>query len=483
MNTIAFAMLLLWPVLALIPFAALAPHRASALVVVLGWLLLPNAGINFPGFPDYNKWTAMALGLGAGTVVFRADRLAALRPSVLDLPVLLWILGAIGSSVTSGYGLYDGISAAFSRSLTWGLPWLAGRIHFRTTKDLEDLLVILVGAALAHVPLVLWEVRMSPQLHNIVYGFAQHSFAQTQRGGGWRPMVFTEHGLALSLFHGCATLAALALHRVRERVAGMPVLAAFFVLAAVTLLCKSMGAIFLTLLGMLLLTVPLSLPAIATLLAVPVAYILVRLGHPTLLDSVLEVIGMVSAARMESLAYRWHCEDLLVEIGLRKPWFGVTTRGYATYDEYGQPSQVVTDSLWIISFVGFGLIGLFGSIGTFLFSSARGFLLSLRSGVMALRGAERGLGVILLLVTADCLVNAFATPVWILLAGAISAPREADDPQPATLPALAPEVEASMAARGRLVRRELRDAGQDVIAGGRLRRLPLQQPPSRERSP
>lgn len=483
MNSTAFAMLLLWPVLALIPYSVLAPHRASALVVVFGWLLLPNAGINFPGLPDYTKWTAMAVGLGAGTIVFHADRIAAFRPSALDVPVLLWILGAIGSSVTNGYGLYDGMSAALSRFLTWGMPWLAGRMHFRTTKDLEDMLAILVGAALAHVPLVLWEVRMSPHLHHIVYGFAQHSFAQTQRGGGWRPMVFTEHGLALSLFQGCATLAAFALYRVRERVAGVPVLAAFFVLAAVTLLCKSMGALVLTLLGMLLLTVPLPLPAIATLLSMPVAYMLVRLFHPTLLDAVLEFIGTISVARMESLAYRWHCEDLLAEIGFRKPWFGVTTRGYATYDEYGQPSQVVTDSLWIISFVGFGLLGLFGSIGTFLFSSARGFLLTLRSGAAGLRGGERGLGVILLLVTADCLVNSFATPVWILLAGAISAPRDAVDPQPGIQPALSLEAEASMAACGRLVRREMRDAGQDPLAGGRLRRLPLQQQPSRERSP
>ena len=57
-----------------------------------------------------------------------------------------------------------------------------------------------VLGGLIYVPLCLFEVRMSPQLHNMVYGFAQHSFGQTVRGGGWRPMVFMQHGLAVGLF-------------------------------------------------------------------------------------------------------------------------------------------------------------------------------------------------------------------------------------------------------------------------------------------
>lgn len=481
MNTTAYAMLVFWPLLALIPFSALAPHRASALVVIFGWLLLPNAGISFPGLPDYNKWTAMAIGLGAGTLLFHSDRLASLRLALVDVPVLMWILGAIGSSITNGYGIYDGMSAAFSRTLSWGIPWLVGRIHFRTTKDLEDLLEILVVAALAHLPLVLWEIRMSPHLHHKVYGFAQHSFAQTQRGGGWRPMVFTEHGLALSLFNGCAALAALALHRVRDRIAGLPVMVAFLLLSGLTVLSKSMGALFLMLLGMLLLLSPLSPAAIVLLLSLPAAYMLIRLLEPSMLDRVLDFVGVLSVERMQSLAYRWRCEDLLAGIGWGKPWFGVTTRGYSTYDEYGQATQVVTDSLWIISFVGFGIFGLVGSIGTFLLSSARGMLMSLRSGLGSQGGGERGLGVILLLVTADCLVNAFATPVWILLAGALASSREENEAALTPHVALASTAKAAMAGAGRLTRREERNQDPSGDAGGRLRRMSLQQDQTRER--
>jgi hypothetical protein len=399
------------------------------------------------------------------------------------VPVLLWALSALGASLTNGYGLYDGLSACFNRMLTWGIPWLAGRIHFTSRKEREELLVVLVGAALAYTPFVLWEVRMSPQLHRVVYGFAQHSFAQTHRGGGWRPMVFTDHGLALSLFLGCSTVAALALHRVRERVAGVPTLAVFAVLAVTTVLCKSLGAFSLTLLGIALLLMPVPAMGWVTLLTLPLVYMLVRLLDPTLLDRVLGLLDFVSADRLDSLAYRWRCEDLLAGIGWQKPWFGVTTRGYATYDEYGQARQVVTDSLWIISFVGFGVTGLAGSVGTFLLAAGRGLLLRARHLSATASRPQAAIGIALLLVAYDCLANAFATPVWVLMAGVAGSLRATDaDLVPGASPAAAEPV-APVAATHRLVRREDRELLQSHPAGGRLRRRALKRRNPRERSP
>lgn len=481
MNAFALPVLLAWPFLAMVPFARFEAHRASALVVVLGWLFLPNISINLPGLPDYTKWTAMALGLLAGTLVFQPERLARFRPGFADVPMLLWVVSALGASLSNGYGIYDGLAGAFNRALTWGIPWVAGRIHFSSRREREELLVVIVGAALAYTPLVLWEARMSPQLHNMVYGFAQHSFAQTYRGGGWRPMVFTDHGLALSLFLGCSAVAALALHRVREKVAGVPVLVAFAALASATLVCKSLGAIVLTAAGIVLLVLPLPTIAFPVLLSLPLVYMAVRLTQPTLLDDALGLLGFVSDDRVDSLAYRWRCEDLLAGIGWRQPWFGVTGRGYATHDEYGEVTRVVTDSLWIISFVGFGLTGLAGSMGTFLLGAGRGLLARVRATVAGVRGAEVGIGIMLLLVTFDSLANAFATPVWVLVAGAIgSLPvGRAGDEVESAVPAAG--IAAPMAAPARLVRREERELTQSPDAGGRLRRRPLKRRNSRER--
>ena len=62
------------------------------------------------------------------------------------------------------------------------------------------------------------ELRMSPQVHNWLYGYSQHDFSQTVRGSGYRPMVLLTHGLSLALFTSAAVLAAAALHRARERI-------------------------------------------------------------------------------------------------------------------------------------------------------------------------------------------------------------------------------------------------------------------------
>lgn len=481
MNAFALLVLFAWPLLALVPFSRFEAHRASALVVVLGWLFLPNISINLPGLPDYTKWTAMGLGLLAGTIAFRPERLANFRLGLADVPMLLWVFSALGASLTNGYGVYDGLAGAFNRALTWGIPWVAGRIHFVSRKEREELLVVIVGAALAYVPLVLWEARMSPQLHRMFYGFAQHSFAQTYRGGGWRPMVFTDHGLALSLFLGCSAVAALALHRVREKVAGVPVLVAFAVLAAATLVCKSLGAIVLTTIGIALLLLPVPTVAFAVLLVLPLVYMAVRLSQPTLFDDALGLLGFVADDRVDSLAYRWRCEDLLAGIGWQKPFFGVTGRGYATYDEYGEVTRVVTDSLWIISFVGFGFTGLAGSMGTFLLGAGRGLLARAQATVARARGAEVGIGIMLLLVTFDSLANAFATPVWVLVAGAIGSLQAGRADIEVEQETAATGVAAPMPAPARLVRREERDLTQSPDAGGRLRRRPLKRRNSRER--
>ena len=84
------------------------------------------------------------------------------------------------------------------------------------------------SAALIYAPLCLLELRLSPQLHRWVYGYHQHDFVQTMRDGGYRPMVFMEHGLMVSFWMAAAALTAfwlwhertfrvLGLHRLRCR--------------------------------------------------------------------------------------------------------------------------------------------------------------------------------------------------------------------------------------------------------------------------
>src|SRR5437870_12226972 len=47
---------------------------------------------------------------------------------------------------------------------------------------------------------------LNPQLHLWIYGFRQHSFAQQMRDGGYRPLVFMQHGLMVAMWMAMTTL-------------------------------------------------------------------------------------------------------------------------------------------------------------------------------------------------------------------------------------------------------------------------------------
>ena len=81
-----------------------------------------------------------------------------------------------------------------------------GRAYFGDFKGLRELATVLFIGGLIYIPLCLYEIRMSPQLHNTIYGFYQHDFVQTMRAGGWRPTVFLQHGLAVGLFMSVTSL-------------------------------------------------------------------------------------------------------------------------------------------------------------------------------------------------------------------------------------------------------------------------------------
>src|SRR5205814_5450725 len=123
------------------------------------------------------------------------------------------------------------------------VPFFLGLLLFRTSKQLSDLLTSFAIAAIIYLPLVAVELRMSPQFHYWLYGYQQHSFLQTMRFGGYRPMVFMTHGLALGRFLAVASLSALIVAPVRRRILGMPSRLVSAVLFVTLVLCKSAGAV------------------------------------------------------------------------------------------------------------------------------------------------------------------------------------------------------------------------------------------------
>jgi hypothetical protein len=413
-----------WFLAVLALFWTRAPREAVVASLVVGWLFLPVAGYPVTGL--HSKTEIVALGVLVASLLLATEPWRRFRPSLLDLPVLVACLAPFASSVTNDLGLYNAGSDVLARSLKWGVPYLLGRVYL---SDLRGLRAIATGAflgGLAYVPLCLLEIRLSPQLHRFVYGYHQHEFIQTIRWGGFRPMVFMQHGLAVGLWMTAACLAGFWLWRTgaRTRIWGIPISALLAVLVATTLLVKSAGALILLALGVAALvaarSLRTSLPVVLLLLAAP-TYIAARTSGLWSGRDMVELARRFDPERADSLRTRLDNEDDLVKRAMEKKAFGWGGWGRAEIKDEEGRSISIRDGLWVIVIGESGLVGLVG-LNAFFLLPVVVLLWRYRSRLWrdpALAPAA-AIAVLLPLVVIDSLLNAFGAPLFTASAGAIA---------------------------------------------------------------
>lgn len=407
-------------------FLALGPRRGMLAALLGGTLFVPvfEASAGVPLLRTKAMFvTGVVLGL---SLVLDSRRWSRLRPGPLDVPALVLCFAPYLAASANGLEAYEAWSAVFAATLMFGGPYLLGRAYLGDRRGLADLAVALVGAGLVYVPLCLWEIRMSPQLHRLAYGYSPTvMFAQNIRFGGFRPVVFMSHGLMVALFLASATLVAYWLWRTgaRRAVAGIPMGFAWAALGLTTVLCKSTGAVALLLAGVAVLegTRLLRVPVLVLLLlAVPPAYCAARVAGWTGAALVNAAASAVTADRAQSLGYRFVHEAELVERAMERPWFGWGRWGRSRLHDATGRDVSVTDSLWIIALGETGLVGLV-SLGLAL---GLPVLLLLRA-VPARHWAEPGaasaaaLAAVGLIGMVDDLLNTMATPVALAISGAL----------------------------------------------------------------
>jgi hypothetical protein len=358
--------LLGWIPVVLALYCALTPRRATIACFVIGWLFLPvTTGLKIAeGVPAWDKITAITLMALVCTAIFDSARFAAFRLKWFDLPMIAYTLVPIASCAVSGDGPYEGICASFKCAMIWFGPYFLGRIYITDLDAMSELATGIVAGGLAYAPLCLFESRISPQLHNWAYGYFQHSFAQTYRLGGWRPMVFMQHGLAVGMFMTQASILALwmAVGRSPRRIIGwrLPWIAILMVFT--TIMCRSSFAIVLLAVGVLVLVIGWSLNTriglILMILVVP-AYMLTR---ATGLFNAEPLINAVSeyadADRGVSFAVRVHNENLIIARALEHPALGWAYSGkFLVRNEDGDIVSV-PDGFWVIALGENGIVGL-----------------------------------------------------------------------------------------------------------------------------
>lgn len=424
MNALAHLVLVAFVPLALVLFACIRARRAMLAVLAGGALFLPILTLDLPGPLSFGKPEAISYALLMGMILFDGSRLAALRFSGWDAAFIVALIAGPMSSVSSGLGLYDALALLLAFSVQVGIPYLMGKMYLSSSEGLRAALWMFVISGVAYAPFCLYEVRMSPQLHAMFYGNAQHSFQQTMRGGGYRPMVFMSHGLALSLWMAAATVSSFALWRTgtKRGPGGIPMVLVVGGLAVTLLLCKSTGAIALSAVAILAL-----MPGCrrwlvgALLLAVPV-YLGLRLFGGGFVESVTaDTARLVSDERGRSLQFRFDNEARLLDGLWEHPWFGAGRRDFGGFRdlETGEAKAVVADSYWIISTATQGLLGLFGAIGLIWLPAVRA--LGWSGGSPAWRSPERlAVCILLMVLIMDSMVNSFVTVTYVALAGGLS---------------------------------------------------------------
>jgi hypothetical protein len=435
-NTIAYAALLIWPLVTLVLLLTLPAHRAVIWALLGGFLLLPvQAAFDFKGVPSLDKTTIPNLAaFFLALLLTRRGSFKWPRSKILNLLMICFIIGpfftgmtnkdpiSIGDRVIPAIDLYTSLSVSASNAIML-LPLILGAGLIHSERQQRDLLVIFGIAGLIYTIPVLLEIRLSPYFQSRLYNVGSGSyFIQQMRGGGWRSMGFLGHGLLVSIFLGLATMAAAGLWRARQRLWFVPAGAAVLYLLVVLLLNKSVGATVLTIMFITLLVLlkPRRFITMAMIVVtLVVVYPVMRANHFFPTEKIVALANNISPQRAESADFRFRNEDMLLARADDRSLFGwgaFARNRVFTVTSMGSAADVsVTDGTWIIAMGQYGWFGFLSLFGLLCYPIWH--LFRLRKQVST--PITTALAAMLLLNIVDLVPNSSLRPMTWLLAGAV----------------------------------------------------------------
>jgi hypothetical protein len=432
MSFLIYLVMLGWIPAILYLFTRFTPRQAVIIGFVVAWLFLPQKQFPLPSLPDYTKISATCYGVLLATIIYDFNRFRSFKFSWVDLPMLIWCSCSLPSSISNDLGIYDGLSMVLVQTVTWGIPYFLGRIYLNSLAGLTQLATGIFLGGIVYVPLCLFEIRMSPQLHRLVYGFSPFAFDQTVRYGGYRPSIFMQHGLEVGMWMMAATFLGIYFWRsgVVRQVYGIPIIWFVSAMLITFILIKSTGAYFLLFLGLgIVLFIWQFRSSIVTLFLI--VSIFVYLGQNALTETyvsdqiVTSASKIVPSDRIQSLEFRFNNEEILTDKARKKivfGWGGWARNRVYEYNWEGKLVDIsVTDSLWIIAFGQNGLVGLTSVFSAFFFpiiAFIRRYPASYWFKPQI--GSAAILTIILLLYMVDSLFNAMINPIFILACGGVA---------------------------------------------------------------
>ncbi len=437
-NTLAYLMLLAWPVVAWNLYRRLDPRRALVWSILGAYMLLPPlANFDLPAVPDFDKFSIANLCALALTLLLLRQRVPVLPANPLGKAlIVLFVASPFVTTLTNpdpitfqfgaipALRIYDSV-AYVSNQLIALIPFFLARRFLGTAEGMRVIVTALALAGLIYSVPMLVEVWLSPQLNVWIYGFFQHDFAQMMRSGGFRPIVFMPHGLWVAFFALMAAMSALVVFREAPAEERPRRLGIWLYLMALLVLCRSVGPMVYALgLTPVIVFAPrrAQLLLAAGLAAVVITYPFLRGAHLIPLDRILELAMSYSAERHQSLEYRILNEEQLLAKAQEKFWFG--WGGYGRnliHDPWDGRTITVPDGGWIIALGHWGWAGYVAQFGMLVLP-----LLLLGREALLSRSAQFsrwGCGVALIYAAnlVDLLPNDTLIPFTWLMAGALLA--------------------------------------------------------------
>jgi hypothetical protein len=412
-----------WLLVTYILFTQKKVEVAILLSVIGGTMFLPTATFDLP-LITYSKNTAISIGILLSLAITGKSKGYRFHFCITDIFVLSWcFLGTMMTSLINGLGFYDGIFRSIGNILTWGVYYWAGRKFFSSNESHRYLTYYILIGSLIYLPLCLIEIRLSPQLNYWIYGFYPHSFLQHIRNGGFRPMIFMQHGLMVSLWMAAGTLISFTywLEGTYKKIYNVPIKFIFMGLFVTTIITKSSGAAILMLIGLGLVFLyhkrKMTILVKILLIFIPF-YLIFRIMNVIATDDVIDFISQhFNAERTQSLWFRMFQEDLYVKnmSGHKLFGWGGWSRS-APVDPRTGRLLIVRDSMWLGIYSEFGYIGLLSTYATLL---AGPWNLYRKNRIKKLKIDSFILTIVVLLFCLDSLLNSMMNPVYILCAGVL----------------------------------------------------------------
>ncbi|WP_439503611.1 hypothetical protein [Methylophaga sp.] len=432
-NTFAYIALLSWPVVTLFLLRKYGIGPGSLISLLAAYMFLPASfSIDLPGLPDPDKFLMTTVTILL-FIIFQGKKIgiAYLDKRFIAL-FLVFLVAPFITALTNqdrylhlpGLSLYDGLSASITSFLEF-IPFFIGLVYFRDEKEHFRMFKYFAIAAFIYSFFVLFEIRMSPQLHNWVYGYFPHSWIQQYRSGGFRAVVFMGHGLLVAMFLAMGIVFWASLKQAKFKVFRFSNTFGLTFVFITLMLSKSLAALIYGLFAVLAIKFLRSKQIYFASAVMALIFITYPISSATGLfphGTVVDVASGINAERGGSLEYRFKHENTLLAHANQKPAFGWGAWGRnRIYDPETGEDISITDGGWVISL---GTSGWVGFLSKFLFLFLPIWIVYRKNRYMHFGSNQAqillaGNCLVLALIMVDQLPNASFNPLYWCLAGSL----------------------------------------------------------------